>query len=121
MTTDIRRALTTSAARTIAELVPNSIDTAYIFRSKATERQLIIDTVFTEVLAASRANAAGTDAEEALRTAAQNTTDTVMNARPSAAASTREYFRRSVLFALRRAIRGAYPDWYEAIRPEGTA
>lgn len=112
MTAEARRVLTESAARTIAELVPQNIDTAYIFPNKAAERQLIVESVFAEVLAASRANAKGADAEETLLTAAQNTTDTVMNARRTAAASTRERFRNGVFFALRRALRGAYPDWY---------
>jgi len=113
VTTATRNVLTEAAARTIAESVPTSIDTAYIFPAKAAERQLIVDTVTSEILAASRANATGADAMKTLRTAAQNTTDTVMSARRSAAASTREYFSRSVLFALQRALRGAHPDWYE--------
>jgi hypothetical protein len=108
-----RRPLTEAGARAVAELIPWSIDTAYAFPAKAVERQLIIDTVTSELIAASIDSAAGGDGEKALLAVAQNTTDTVMSARRSAAASSREYLRLAVLRGLQRALRGADADWYQ--------
>jgi hypothetical protein len=107
------RTLTEAAARSIAEAVPTSIDTEYIFPAKAAERQLIIDTLTSELLAASAISAAGGDGKMALSIAAENTTDTVMSARRSAQLSTRETFRRSLLRSVQRVLAAPDPDWYE--------
>ncbi|WIE81340.1 hypothetical protein [Curtobacterium sp. MCSS17_016] len=107
------RTLTEAAARTIAEAVPTNIDTGYIFPAKAAERQLIIDTLTSELLAASAVSAAGGDGKKALSIAAENTTDTVMNARRSAQPSTRETFQSSLLRSVQRVLAAPDPDWYE--------